>query len=245
MTEEGARVAVVDVDGDRADGRRRRRSTASATRPTSRTTTRSRPRSTTPPQKLGGLSLLFNNAGTSTMHRSPRVAARRVEPASSRINLTGVFHGFRAVHPPPARQRRRPGRQHRVDQRHPARGRRGAVLGGQGRGHRAHRERRARVRADGPRQRDLTRDDPHHAHRAAVRRLPRARGAVRRRHARRPGRRARGHRRRRACSSARTSPASSPARTSSIDGGLTLHGSGVDGVIDRVETLMIARPTCE
>jgi NAD(P)-dependent dehydrogenase (short-subunit alcohol dehydrogenase family) len=97
MTEEGARVAVVDLDGDRAtavaeeigglayqvdvtdyDGLQAAADDAA--------------------QRLGGLSLLFNNAGTSLMFRLHEWPLEEWERVVA-INLTGVFHGFRACIP--------------------------------------------------------------------------------------------------------------------------------------------------
>jgi NAD(P)-dependent dehydrogenase (short-subunit alcohol dehydrogenase family) len=94
MTEEGARVAVVDLDGDRAtavaeevgglgyqadvaDFDALQRAVDDAA------------------EQLGGLSVLFNNAGTSTMHRIHEWPLEEWERIVS-INLSGVFHGFRA-----------------------------------------------------------------------------------------------------------------------------------------------------
>jgi meso-butanediol dehydrogenase/(S,S)-butanediol dehydrogenase/diacetyl reductase len=94
MTEEGARVAVVDLEGDRAtavadeigglgyqadvadfDALQQAVDGAAG--------------------QLGGLSILFNNAGTSTMHRIHEWPLEEWERVVS-INLNGVFHGFRA-----------------------------------------------------------------------------------------------------------------------------------------------------
>ncbi|HVB91871.1 MAG TPA: SDR family NAD(P)-dependent oxidoreductase [Acidimicrobiales bacterium] len=97
MAEEGARVAVLDIDGDSAavvaeevgghgfaadvgdpDGLRQVIDAAAAA--------------------LGGLSILYNNAGTSTFNR-----LHEMEPAEwdrvLRVNLTGVWAGFRAAVP--------------------------------------------------------------------------------------------------------------------------------------------------
>jgi NAD(P)-dependent dehydrogenase (short-subunit alcohol dehydrogenase family) len=97
MAEEGARVAVVDVDGDRAEavatqidgvafqadvtdyGALAAAADAAA-------------------ERLGGLSILFNNAGTSTIHRIHEWPLEEWERVVA-INLTGVFHGFRACMP--------------------------------------------------------------------------------------------------------------------------------------------------
>jgi NAD(P)-dependent dehydrogenase (short-subunit alcohol dehydrogenase family) len=97
MAEEGARVAVVDIDGDRAqavadeiDG------IAYAADVTDYAALSMAADDAA--EKLGGLSLVFNNAGTSTMHRIhewPLEEWNRIVA----INLTGVFHGFRACVP--------------------------------------------------------------------------------------------------------------------------------------------------
>jgi NAD(P)-dependent dehydrogenase (short-subunit alcohol dehydrogenase family) len=97
MTEEGARVAVVDLAGDRAtavaeeidglayevdvtdyDALKGAVDHAAA--------------------QLGGLSIVFNNAGTSTMHRIHEWPLDEWDRVVA-INLTGVFHGFRACMP--------------------------------------------------------------------------------------------------------------------------------------------------
>jgi NAD(P)-dependent dehydrogenase (short-subunit alcohol dehydrogenase family) len=78
MAEEGAAVAVVDVDGDRAEA------VAAAAREAA--------------DQMGGLSLLLNNAGTSflaPLHEFPSDEWDRIV----RVNLTGVYHGFRACVP--------------------------------------------------------------------------------------------------------------------------------------------------
>ena len=97
MTEEGARVAVVDVDGDRAESVAQEidgfgyeadvtdyaaLAGAAADAAT----------------KLGGLSMLFNNAGTSTMSRIHEWELEEWNRLIA-INLNGVFHGFRACIP--------------------------------------------------------------------------------------------------------------------------------------------------
>ncbi len=97
MTEEGARVAVVDVDGDRADSVaaeidgiayaadvRNYEALAAAVDDAA--------------TKLDGLSLLFNNAGTSSMSRVHEWPLEEWDRIVA-INLTGVFHGFRACVP--------------------------------------------------------------------------------------------------------------------------------------------------
>jgi NAD(P)-dependent dehydrogenase (short-subunit alcohol dehydrogenase family) len=94
MAEEGARVAVVDLDGDRAtavatgiDGLAYQADVTdydalSAAVDDAAT-------------RLGGLSVLFNNAGTSTIHRTHEWPLEEWERIVA-INLHGVFHGLRA-----------------------------------------------------------------------------------------------------------------------------------------------------
>ncbi len=97
MTEEGAKVAVLDLDGDSAekvageiDGHAYKVDVTdydaldAAIRDAH--------------QKMGGLTTLFNNAGNSNMakiHEWDLAEWDRVV----RLNLTGVFHGFRAAVP--------------------------------------------------------------------------------------------------------------------------------------------------
>ncbi|MGZ6973177.1 MAG: SDR family NAD(P)-dependent oxidoreductase [Acidimicrobiia bacterium] len=97
MAEEGARVAVVDIDGDRAaavaseiDG------LAYVADVTDYQALADAADAAA--AKLGGLSLLFNNAGMSSIHRIhewPLDEWARVVA----VNFTGVFHGFRACVP--------------------------------------------------------------------------------------------------------------------------------------------------
>ncbi len=97
MAAEGARVAVLDVDGDAAEVVAREiggvayavdvgdpdslRSTVDAAE-----------------SELGGLSIIYNNAGTSTFNR-----LHEIDPAEwdrvLRVNLTGVWAGIRAAVP--------------------------------------------------------------------------------------------------------------------------------------------------
>jgi NAD(P)-dependent dehydrogenase (short-subunit alcohol dehydrogenase family) len=97
MTEEGARVAVVDLDGDRSTtvaeeigglGYQADVSDFDALQTAVDDAA----------TRLGGLSILFNNAGTSTMHRIHEWPLEEWERVVS-INLSGVFHGFRAGMP--------------------------------------------------------------------------------------------------------------------------------------------------
>jgi NAD(P)-dependent dehydrogenase (short-subunit alcohol dehydrogenase family) len=97
MAEEGARVAVVDIDGDRAaavadeiDG---------VAYPADVTDYAALAGAADDAAtKLGGLSLLFNNAGTSTINRIHEWPLEEWDRIVA-INLTGVFHGFRACVP--------------------------------------------------------------------------------------------------------------------------------------------------
>jgi NAD(P)-dependent dehydrogenase (short-subunit alcohol dehydrogenase family) len=97
MAEEGARVAVVDIDGDRAtavadeiDG------LAYAADVTDYAAVSAAADAAA--AKLGGLSLLFNNAGTSSIHRIHEWPLEEWDRIVA-INLTGVFHGMRACIP--------------------------------------------------------------------------------------------------------------------------------------------------
>lgn len=94
MVEEGARVAVVDIDGDRAtavaaelDG------FAYAADVTDYAALEAAVNDAA--EKLGGLSLLFNNAGASTIHRIHEWPLEEWNKFVA-LNLTGVFHGLRA-----------------------------------------------------------------------------------------------------------------------------------------------------
>ena len=98
MVEEGATVAIIDVDevGAKRAGRRARHPDASS--PTSATRTRARGRSTTPPPVLGGLTVLFNNAGVGSampLHKYSDAEWSRLLD----VNLAGTFHGIRAAVP--------------------------------------------------------------------------------------------------------------------------------------------------
>lgn len=97
MTEEGARVAVLDVDGERAstvaaeiDG------LAYAADVTDYAELAAAADDAA--AKLGGLSVLFNNAGTSSLSRIHEWPLEEWDRLVA-INLTGVFHGFRACIP--------------------------------------------------------------------------------------------------------------------------------------------------
>ncbi len=94
MAEEGARVAVVDIDGDRAsavagevDG------VAYVADVTDYDALAAAVDDAA--AKLDGLSLLFNNAGASTIHRIHEWPLDEWNQFVA-LNLTGVFHGMRA-----------------------------------------------------------------------------------------------------------------------------------------------------
>jgi NAD(P)-dependent dehydrogenase (short-subunit alcohol dehydrogenase family) len=97
MVEEGGRVAVVDVDGDAAERVAKELDGvayavdvtdydgfAAAVADAGR--------------RLGGLSLLFNNAGAGTMGRVHELPLSEWERIVT-LNLTGVFHGMKATIP--------------------------------------------------------------------------------------------------------------------------------------------------
>jgi NAD(P)-dependent dehydrogenase (short-subunit alcohol dehydrogenase family) len=97
MAEEGARVAVVDIDGGRAsavadeiDG------VAYAADVTDYDALAAAIDDAA--VKLDGLSLLFNNAGASTIHRIHEWPLDEWNQFVA-LNLTGVFHGMRAAIP--------------------------------------------------------------------------------------------------------------------------------------------------
>ena len=106
--------------------------------------------------QMGGLTTLFNNAGSSSMsavHEWDLAEWERIV----RLNLSGVFHGFRRRGAAPARHRRAGrgalDRVDVVDQRHPPRRGRGALRRREGCRRLAERHRRARVRPRHPRER--------------------------------------------------------------------------------------------
>ena len=97
MAAEGARIAVVDIDGDRAttvaaevDG------LAYAADVTDYAALAGAVDDAA--AELGGLSVLFNNAGTSSMHRIHEWPLEEWNHFVA-INLHGVFHGMRAAIP--------------------------------------------------------------------------------------------------------------------------------------------------
>jgi NAD(P)-dependent dehydrogenase (short-subunit alcohol dehydrogenase family) len=97
MAEEGAAVAVVDVDGDRAEAVAKEvDGHAFAVDVTDAEALAAAAREAA--DQMGGLSLLLNNAGTSflaPLHEFPSDEWDRIV----RVNLTGVYHGFRACVP--------------------------------------------------------------------------------------------------------------------------------------------------
>src|SRR3954468_18609230 len=97
MAAEGARVAVVDLDKDRADEVARSiDGIAYAVDVTDFDALNGAARDAH--AQLGGLTLLFNNAGGSSMaaiHEWELAEWQRIVT----LNLTGVFHGFKAVAP--------------------------------------------------------------------------------------------------------------------------------------------------
>ena len=102
--------------------------------------------------QLGGVSILVNNAGGSTM-----VGLADWDPEEwdriVRLNLTGVFNGMRAGVPHLLAGGGGCGGEHGLDQCHETLGGRDPLLGGQGRRNRAHVIGRARVRPGHSRQR--------------------------------------------------------------------------------------------
>jgi NAD(P)-dependent dehydrogenase (short-subunit alcohol dehydrogenase family) len=97
MAAEGARVAVVDIDGTSADAVANEIDgvafAADVTDYDALATA-----ADAAADQLGGLSILFNNAGTSTLSRLHEWSLEEWNRIVA-INLTGVFHGFRACIP--------------------------------------------------------------------------------------------------------------------------------------------------
>ena len=145
---------------------------------------------------LGGLSIIYNNAGTAAFNKLHEMDLAEWDRVL-RVNLTGVWAGHPRRGAAPAGRRRRLHRQHGIHQRDEA-GRGGEPLCGQqgGRG-RTDGVGCPGVRADHPGQRRVAGDDPDGHDRADVRVHAQPDGALREGHAGGPDRRARGHRRRR------------------------------------------------
>ena len=166
----GASVAVLDLDGDAAEysGTKDIDGVAYAVDVTDYDALEAA--ITGAADALGRICPLFNNAGNSNDGADPRLGSRRVGPDRAPQPHRRVPQDSVGMHPH-ARRRRRQHREHRVDQRHPPVGRRGPLRGGQGRGRRAHRDCRARVRADHPGELGFPRDDPHRVDRHPPHRL--------------------------------------------------------------------------
>src|SRR2546421_641811 len=97
MAEEGAHVAVVDIDASRADEVARSIDGAAyAVDVTDFDALAGAAADAN--ERLGGLTLLFNNAGGSSMAAVHDWALHEWQRIVS-LNLTGVFHGFKAVAP--------------------------------------------------------------------------------------------------------------------------------------------------
>lgn len=97
IVEEGGRVAVVDLDGDRAE-KVAREVDGLPYQADVRDFDALRAAADDAAAKLGGLSLVFNNAGVGNMmliHEWPLEEWHRIVD----VNLTGVFHGFKATVP--------------------------------------------------------------------------------------------------------------------------------------------------
>jgi NAD(P)-dependent dehydrogenase (short-subunit alcohol dehydrogenase family) len=97
MAEEGARVAVVDIDGDRAETVAKEIDGVALTADVT-DYAQLEAAAATAAEKLDGLSVLFNNAGSSTISHIHEWALEEWARIVA-VNLTGVFHGFRAVVP--------------------------------------------------------------------------------------------------------------------------------------------------
>src|SRR2546421_10489873 len=137
MTDEGARVAVVDINGDAAEQVAKEIDGLAYTVDVTDYDALSAAVDDAA-VKVDGLSTVVNNAGASNLsqvHEWPVDEWDRIV----RLNLGGVFpwhQGDRAV---PAGGGRGQHREHRVDQRNPPPRRRGPLLGGEGGGPGAHR----------------------------------------------------------------------------------------------------------
>ena len=176
FVEEGARVAVLDIDGDRAekvagpldalpyavdvtDYDALAAAVADAR------------------AKLGGISILYNNAGGSNLrplHEYPIDEWQQIVT----LNLSAVFYGMKVVAPIMLEGGGGAIVSTASISGHASGRGRSALRRGQGGGRGAHRVGRARVRADDPRQRGVAGDDPHRDDRTAAHR---ARACTRRR----------------------------------------------------------------
>jgi NAD(P)-dependent dehydrogenase (short-subunit alcohol dehydrogenase family) len=97
MVEEGARVAVIDIDGDAAETvAKELDGLAYAVDVTDYDEVERAVRDAA--SRLGGISLLYNNAGGSTMARVHEFSLEEWNRIVT-LNLTGVFHGFKAAVP--------------------------------------------------------------------------------------------------------------------------------------------------
>ena len=97
MTAEGARVAVLDVDGDAAEGVAKEiDGLAFAVDVTDYDAIDSAVRGTA--ENLGAITALFNNAGGSNLSRIHDYAVDEWNRIVT-LNLTGVFHGIKAAAP--------------------------------------------------------------------------------------------------------------------------------------------------
>ena len=97
MVEEGARVAVVDIDGDAAERvAKELDGLAYAVDVTDYDELERAVRDAA--TRLGGISLLFHNAGGSTIARVHEFSLEEWNRIVA-LNLTGVFHGFKAAVP--------------------------------------------------------------------------------------------------------------------------------------------------
>jgi NAD(P)-dependent dehydrogenase (short-subunit alcohol dehydrogenase family) len=97
MVAEGARVAVVDIDGDAAEAvAKELDGLAYAVDVTDYVALEEAVRDAA--SRLGGISLLFNNAGGSSLARVHELSLDEWNRIVA-LNLNGVFHGFKATVP--------------------------------------------------------------------------------------------------------------------------------------------------
>ena len=146
MVEEGASVAIIDVDGDGAAATDRRARASRRSSPTSATRTPARGRSTTPPRRSAG-----SPCCSTTPASAPRCRCTSTRTPSGAgsldVNLTGTFHGIRAAVPLMREHGGSIVNHASVSGVRPD-PLRGSVLGGEGRRDLADDGRRARVRAE-------------------------------------------------------------------------------------------------